>query len=185
VKSKDNILWIDLETTGLDPDKCSIIEVAAVMTTPDLFPLGYVEEVVRDLKPLVVWEQMNQWCRDTHKESGLWQEVEQTAVRVGDAECQILALIDRWMSEGAKPILGGQSVHFDRGFIAKHMPDLHKALSHRHLDVSAFMEGVKRWGTAGHEYLSMRPAHVKHRALDDIQWSIRRMEEIRREYFPE
>lgn len=183
MKHEHNILWIDLETTGLDPERCSIIEVAAVMTTPNLLPIGIVEEVVRDKLADDLWREMNDWCRVTHGESGLWDEVKASQVTVEDAECQILGLIERWMPEGKKPLLGGQSVHFDRGFIHKHMPELDKALAHRHLDVSGFMEGYKRWGFQD-SCLAKRPEHVAHRALDDILWSIIRMQEIRKALYP-
>lgn len=177
MKNEKNILWIDLETTGLDPKKCSILEVAAVVTTPKLFPIGIVEEVVKPKGKGELWEEMNDWCREQHTSSGLWREVVASLIRVDDAECQILALIERWFPDDVKPILGGQSVHFDRGFIREHMPELDRRLSHRHIDVTAFMEMISR--THVGSPLVKRPgSETKHRALDDILWSIGRMRDI-------
>jgi len=184
MKHENNILWIDLETTGLDPERCSIIEVAAVMTTADLLPVGIVEEVVCDKPTAALWAEMNDWCRTTHGESGLWDEVKETTVTLDDAECMIVALIDRWLPEGKKPLLGGQSVHFDRGFIRKHMPTLDGRLSHRHLDVSSFMEAGKRWGFQDSHLSRSDEPGAAHRALDDILWSIVRMQEIRKARYP-
>jgi oligoribonuclease len=174
---EDNILWIDLETTGLDPDRCSILEVAAVVTSPNLRTLYTYEGVVE--AGLEEWEEMNEWCRDTHTKSGLWHEAQTSILSVAAAEEDILRIVGRFWPEGAKPLLGGQSVHFDRGFIRKHMPALDARLSHRHLDVSSFLEALKRWTSSG----VRRQNDVAHRALPDILWSINCLDVLRVAYF--
>ena len=166
-------LWLDLETTGLDPDTCVVLEVAAIVTTNDLQELDTFEKVVAyDVEML----QMTRWPWKQHTENGLLDDVAtaygQTRLQGGDQPADIqyidthLAIFIREYSRDEKLRLAGSSVHFDREFMRKHLPYSLAALHYRQFDVSVFHE-LRRW--MGVEF----PAQTKaHRAMADIENSL-------------
>jgi len=158
-------LWIDLETTGLDPDNDRIIEVGWALTDH--------HELVEDFQAVLItpdkiaWELMQQdlFVQTMHTENDLLKDMESFGtILAEDAEDQILELLDK--HELGKPILAGSSVHFDRSFIRNWMPRLDRRLSHRHMDVSAirmFFDSV------GYHSVGEKVRPTMHRALEDAQ----------------
>ena len=158
-------LWIDLETTGLDPDNDRIIEVGWLLSD-SIEPVTEAQSVL--ITPdKIAWEQMKQdlFVQTMHTENDLLKDMECFGtILAEDAEDQILEDLQRYPEEPF--ILSGASVHFDRGFIRNWMPRLDRKLSHRHLDVSTLRMffndmGYQSYGEKGHP--------TKHRALEDVQ----------------
>jgi oligoribonuclease len=167
------ILWIDLETTGLNPEKHHILEVCAIVTDSDLCELGSTSGVVHVQKDIL--DEMDAWCTKTHTESGLVAECVASTLTTFDVERRILELIDRNWSQGVKPILAGSSIHFDRRFISKYMQRLDQRLHYRMLDVSALTEAYRLIFS----YEVPPPKLKPHRAAADIRQSIGLMSEYR------
>ncbi len=159
------ILWLDLETTGLDPDTDQILEVSVVITDNQIDELGEFSAVVGH-SPTVL-EGMNEWCKEQHFRSGLTKEVLQSDITLTQAEDAIIRLIKACSTED-RIILAGSSVHFDKGFLKKHMPRLHRLLNYRIIDVSTFKETL---AIVFNYYLQTSP-DAKHRAREDIRGSI-------------
>jgi oligoribonuclease len=162
----DNLLWLDMEMTGLDPETCVILEVAAIATDPGLVRLGTFDEVVR--QPKSALDAMDRWNTRTHTASGL-------AAKVADGlplevvETDLLAFVDAHFDAEEGVILCGNSITQDRKFVDRYMPRLAARLHYRMIDVSSFKEMLGRRFN-----LEFRKAQ-RHRALDDIEESIDEM----------
>jgi oligoribonuclease len=160
------LLWIDLEMTGLDEQKDSILEIAAVITTVDLKPIEEYHRVV--FQSDEVLKNMNDWCKKTHGESGLTAAVP-TGTPLPQVEKEMLALLGKHFATSDRIVLAGNSVGNDRRFIDRYLPELAKRLHYRLIDVSSFKEIFReRYGI-----------HVNkgnaHRAVDDIHESIKEL----------
>lgn len=162
-----NLIWIDLEMTGLDPEKERIIEIATIVTDKDLNILaeGPVLTVHQTDERL---NSMSDWCIRTHSENGLIERVKQSKLTERAAELQTLDFLKQWVPKGASPICGN-SVPQDKRFLYKYMPDLADYFHYRHLDVSTLKELVRRWKP---EILTQFTKKNTHLALDDIRESI-------------
>jgi oligoribonuclease len=161
-----NLLWVDLEMTGLDDLKDRILEVAAVVTDLELRPREEFHRVV--YQPPEVLENMNDWCKRTHGESGLTAAVPH-GTPLEQVENELIALVDRHFSAGERPVLAGNSVGNDQRFITRYMPRLTARLHYRVVDVSSFKEIFReRWNIQFAKKNS-------HRAVDDIHESIREL----------
>ena len=175
--SKDNLVWIDLEMTGLDPARDVIIEAAVLITDGELNIIadGPDFAIHRTDAELSV---MNAWNRQTHHGSGLIKRVKASDVTIGQAEEQILEFVRDWTVEGKSPLCGN-SVHQDRRFLYGEMPRLIEWLSYRIVDVSTIKELALRW------YPEMEPfvKQERHRALDDIRESIDELRWYRQQLF--
>jgi oligoribonuclease len=175
--SKGNMVWIDLEMTGLDPDHDVIIEAAVLITDAQLNIIADGPDVAisRSDEQLSV---MNDWNRRTHHGSGLIKRVKVSDVSIERAEQEILEFVQKWTVERKSPLCGN-SVHQDRRFLYGEMPKLIDWLSYRIVDVSTIKELAKRW------YPEMEP-FVKqecHRALEDIRESIDELRWYRQQIF--
>ncbi|MDG4952614.1 oligoribonuclease [Actinobacillus equuli subsp. equuli] len=162
-----NLIWIDLEMTGLDPEKERIIEIATIVTDKDLNILaeGPVLTVHQSDELL---NKMSDWCIKTHTENGLIERVKQSKLTERAVELQTLDFLKQWVPKGASPICGN-SVAQDKRFLYKYMPDLADYFHYRHLDVSTLKELARRWKP---EMLHQFTKKSTHLALDDIRESI-------------
>ena len=161
------LLWVDLEMTGLDDIKDSILEVAAIVTDVQLKPLEEYHRVV--FQPAEVLENMNDWCKKTHGESGLTAAVP-NGTPLPQVEKELLELISRHFDSKDRPVLCGNSIGNDRRFIDRYTPELAKRLHYRMIDVSSFKEVYR-------DRFSIEfKKKNSHRATDDILESIRELE---------
>ena len=175
--SAGNMVWIDLEMTGLDPGRDVIIEAAVLITDAELNIIADGPDLAinRTREELSV---MNGWNRRTHHGSGLIKRVKASEVTIEQAEQEILEFVQQWTIEGKSPLCGN-SVHQDRRFLHGEMPKLIDWLNYRIVDVSTIKELAKRW------YPQMEPfvKQERHRALDDIRESIDELRWYRQQIF--
>jgi oligoribonuclease len=167
MKHKDNLIWIDLEMTGLEPDTDRIIEIATIVTDANLNTLaeGPVMAVHQSDELL---NGMDEWCTRTHGESGLTKRVQESRISEREAELATIRFLEEWVDKGASPICGN-SVGQDRRFLVKYMPELEAYFHYRTLDVSTLKELARRWKP---EILPGFEKKGTHLALDDIRESI-------------
>jgi len=162
----NKFFFLDLETTGLDAATCHILEVAAVITD---HKLNILEEYTTPIwAPPSTLQAMDDWCKTTHKNSGLLVDVAETSVTLAEAELTLQKL-KRKHFPVEKPAISGSSVHFDKRFIDQHMPTFSKELSHRIIDVSSFMGALSNYHNFIIESKREKPVH---RAFPDIIDSI-------------
>jgi Oligoribonuclease (3''->5'' exoribonuclease) len=165
--SENNLIWIDLEMTGLDPDTHKIIEIATVVTDAQLNILAE-GPVLAIHQPQSELDKMDDWCTRTHSQSGLVARVQQSDIDEQTAIEQTIAFLSQWVPSGASPICGN-SVGQDRRFLYRHMPALERYFHYRTVDVSTLKELVRRWQP---EVLNDFSKQGTHLALDDIRESI-------------
>ncbi|GAA0489941.1 oligoribonuclease [Paractinoplanes deccanensis] len=173
-------MWIDCEMTGLDLGKDKLIEVAALVTDPDLNVLGegvdlviHADDAALDAMPPVV--------RDMHAKSGLTDEVRASTITMAEAEEAVLAYVRQFVPNPRTAPLCGNSIATDRGFLARDMPALDDFLHYRMIDVSSIKELCRRWYPR--VYFGQPAKGLAHRALADIRESIRELEYYRRTIF--
>ncbi|RZU52312.1 oligoribonuclease [Krasilnikovia cinnamomea] len=176
----DLLVWIDCEMTGLDLGKDALIEVAALVTDPDLNVLGegidlviHADDAALDAMPEVV--------RDMHAKSGLTEEVRRSAITIAEAEDAVLTYVREFVPSPRTAPLCGNSIATDRGFLARDMPTLDAYLHYRMIDVSSIKELCRRWYPR--VYFGQPAKGLAHRALADIRESIRELEYYRRTVF--
>lgn len=162
------IAWIDIETTGLDPQKDFILELALIITDTKLEVLEQQTWVLNPAPENELLARMNDWVIKTHGESGLLQLVG-TGAPAAQVEAEAAQIIAKHTGK-YKPTLAGSSPHFDRGFIRSQMPKLDDALHYRHFDTSVLESAFRMWRPDLTQPRDGR--NVAHRALDDIQWSV-------------
>ncbi|WP_293266828.1 oligoribonuclease [Neptunomonas sp.] len=177
---KDNLIWIDLEMTGLDPDTDYIIEIATIVTDANLNVLAEGPSLVIH-QPEMVMDNMNEWCVKQHGKSGLTQRVHESNVTEREAEQQTIAFIAEYVDKGASPICGN-SIGQDRRFLHRYMPELENYFHYRNLDVSTIKELARRWKP---ELLSNFKKQGSHLAMDDIRDSIAELQHYRANFFRE
>jgi oligoribonuclease len=163
----DNLIWLDMEMTGLSPDSDRIIELAVVVTDADL-------NVIAE-SPVIVVHQANEildgmdaWNKGTHGRSGLIEKVKSSTTDEAQATSQMLTFLKQHVPEGKSPMCGN-SICQDRRFMARYMPELEKYFHYRNLDVSTFKELARRWKPT--VYSGFKKVS-KHEALADIYESI-------------
>ena len=176
-KSDQNLVWLDCEMTGLDPEKERIIEIAVVVTGPQLTPRieGPVLAIHQSDELL---EQMDKWNKTTHGRSGLIDKVKASSVTEEDAQAQLLAFLAKYAPKGKVPMCGN-TIGQDRRFLAKYMPGLEAFFHYRNVDVSTFKELAKRWRP---EVYSAFKKRQKHTALADVHESIDELEHYREHF---
>ncbi|MBY6187663.1 oligoribonuclease [Marinobacter hydrocarbonoclasticus] len=173
-----NLIWIDLEMTGLDPEENTIIEIATIVTDSELNVLAE-GPVLAVHQPQSELDKMDEWNVRTHGNSGLIDRVKASKVTLAEAERQTLEFLAKWVPEGASPICGN-SVGQDRRFLVKYMPALEAYFHYRTIDVSTVKELVRRWQP---ELLNEFSKAGSHQALDDIRESIAELSFYRRKVF--
>ncbi|RYF76054.1 MAG: oligoribonuclease [Comamonadaceae bacterium] len=166
-KSDQNLVWLDCEMTGLDPEKERLIEIAVVVTGPDLTP--------RIDGPVLVIHQsdaqldaMDAWNKGTHGRSGLIDKVRASTLTEAEAEQQLLEFVGRYIPRSGSPMCGN-TIGQDRRFLARYMPKLEAYFHYRNLDVSTLKELAKRWKPAAYSAFKKQQAHT---ALADVHESI-------------
>ena len=169
----DILVWIDMEMTGLEPDKERIIEMATSLTDGQLVEIAEGPAIVIKQDDGVL-AAMDEWNTKHHHASGLVERVKASTITDADAEAQTLAFINAHVGAKERPVLAGNSIHQDRRFIRRYMPTLEKRLHYRMVDVSTIKELARRWFP---QICNKQPQkNETHRALDDIRESI---EELR------
>jgi oligoribonuclease len=176
----DLLVWIDCEMTGLDLGKDALIEVAALVTDPDLHVLGDGVDVVIHADEAAL-AGMPDVVRQMHEKSGHTEEARRSAVTVPEAEDMIMEYITQWVPDPRSAPLCGNSIATDRGFVARDMPRLDAHLHYRMIDVSSIKELCRRWYPR--VYFGQPAKGLAHRALADIRESIRELEYYRRTIF--
>jgi oligoribonuclease len=176
----DRLVWIDCEMTGLDLGRDALIEVAALVTDSDLNILGEGVDVVIHADDALL-DGMVAVVRDMHAKSGLTDEVRRATVTVAEAERMVLDYIRQHVPEPRTAPLCGNSIATDRGFLTRDMPELDEYLHYRMVDVSSLKELTRRWYPR--VYFGQPQKGLAHRALADIQESIRELEYYRRTVF--
>ena len=174
---QDRLIWIDLEMTGLDTGADSILEIATVVTDSQLNVLAEGPELAI-AHSLATLEVMDDWNRNQHRGSGLWQRVLDSDVGIAQAEARTVAFLNQWVPAKASPMCGN-SICQDRRFMARWMPALEAHFHYRNLDVSTLKELVKRWKP---ELAKGLRKHGKHEALADIYESIEEMKYYREHF---
>ncbi len=166
-KSDLNLVWLDCEMTGLDPERERLIEIAVVVTGPDLTPR--IEGPVLVIhQPDEILNAMDAWNKGTHGRSGLIEKVKASTLTEAQAEAELLAFIQRYVPKASSPLCGN-TISQDRRFLVKYMPRLEAWLHYRNLDVSTLKELARRWKP---EVYAAFKKQQKHTALADVQESI-------------
>jgi oligoribonuclease len=176
--SRDNLIWIDLEMTGLDPMQDCIIEIATVVTDANLEVIAE-GPVMAIHQPDTVLAGMDEWNTRQHGASGLVDRVRASRVDTEEAERATIEFLSRHVPQGASPMCGN-SICQDRRFLARQMPRLEKYFHYRNLDVSTLKELARRWHPEVAAAFSKEGAHL---ALADIHESIRELRHYRDNLF--
>ena len=171
---KDNLIWIDLEMTGLEPKTDVIIEIATIVTDSDLNILAEGPSLAIHQSDAIL-DAMDEWCTNQHGNSGLTQRVKDSAISESDAEQQTIAFLQEFVDKGASPMCGN-SIGQDRRFLNKYMPELEAFFHYRNLDVSSLKELAKRWNPGVADGVVKKGSHL---AMDDIRDSINELKHYR------
>ncbi|WP_027499808.1 oligoribonuclease [Rhodococcus sp. UNC363MFTsu5.1] len=177
---QDKLVWIDCEMTGLRLGTDKLIEVAALVTDSDLNVLGDGVDIVIHADDAALAD-MPDVVKEMHERSGLTEEVRRSTVTLEEAEQQVLAYIREHIPTAGTAPLAGNSIATDRGFLARDMPALDEYLHYRMIDVSSIKELCRRWYPR--IYFGQPEKGLAHRALADIQESIRELKYYRRTAF--
>ncbi|GMQ45258.1 oligoribonuclease [Vibrio sp. 10N] len=176
--SDDNLIWVDLEMTGLDPETHKIIEIASIVTDSELNILAE-GPVIAIHQPEAELAKMDDWCTNTHTASGLVARVQASEHNEESAIRETIAFLEKWVPKGKSPICGN-SIGQDRRFLYKHMPELEQYFHYRYVDVSTIKELTRRWKPEVLDGFSKQGTHL---ALDDIRESIAELKFYRETIF--
>jgi oligoribonuclease len=170
-----NLIWLDLEMTGLDPRKEVILEIATLVTDSELNVIAEGPNLIIHQSDAIL-DSMNEWCIKQHNKTGLVDAVKQSTVLAQEAEQQTLDFLKMHVNPQKSPMCGN-SICTDRQFLRKYMPDLEAYFHYRHIDVSTLKELAKRWS----KEKVFEKKTSSHRALDDIYESLDELKHYRSE----
>jgi oligoribonuclease len=173
-KSDQNLVWIDCEMSGLDPEKERLLEIAVVITGPQLTPRIEGPVLVIHQSDAVLGA-MDAWNKGTHGKSGLTDKVRASTISEAEAERQVLAFISQYVPKQGSPMCGN-TIGQDRRFLVKYMPTLETWFHYRNLDVSTLKELARRWKPEVYASFKKRQLHT---ALADVHESIDELEHYR------
>lgn len=173
-KNHENLIWLDMEMTGLSPENNVILEVAVVITDSQLNVLAESPSYAI-VQPQIELDKMDKWNVNTHTKSGLLARIANEGVELDFAEKELLKLLKKYIAKGVSPLCGN-TIHQDRKFIVRYMPQLEEYLHYRNIDVSTIKELAKRWYPNIAEGFKK---HNKHEALADIYESIEELKYYR------
>lgn len=174
----DNLIWLDLEMTGLEPETDRILEIATIVTDSQLNVIAE-GPVLALYQPDDVLDGMDEWCTKTHGESGLTARVKESRISEAVAERETLAFVKQYVDAGASPMCGN-SIGQDRRFLVKYMPEFEAFFHYRNLDVSTIKELARRWKPEVASGVKKKNSHL---ALDDIRESIAELQYYREHFF--
>lgn len=177
-QSADNLVWIDMEMTGLDPDCEKVLEIATIVTDGQLNVLAE-GPVIAIHQSDEILNAMDDWCTKTHGDSGLTERCRKSDCNEQQACEETLAFLHGWVKKGSSPLCGN-SIGQDRRFMVRHMPSLEAYFHYRNVDVSTIKELVRRWKP---EVLNQFHKKGTHQALDDIRESIAELQFYRKHVF--
>jgi oligoribonuclease len=172
--TQDRLVWIDLEMTGLDTMRDSVLEIATIVTDAGLNVLAEGPELAI-AHPLSALEAMDEWNRNQHGKSGLWRRVLEEGVPMAEAEARTLAFLQQWLEANQSPMCGN-SICQDRRFLHRCMPRLERFFHYRNLDVSTLKELARRWAPEVAAGVRKESAHT---ALSDVRDSIAELRHYR------
>ncbi len=175
--SENNLIWIDLEMTGLVPERDVIIEIATIVTDSNLNELAR-GPVLAIHQPDAILDAMDEWNTRQHGKSGLVERVRTSGISTTEAERQTITFLQQWVPPGKSPMCGN-SICQDRRFLARYMPALERYFHYRNLDVSTLKELVVRWKPGIKDGLVKKGTHL---ALDDICESIEELKYYRERF---
>ncbi len=178
MQNENNLIWIDLEMTGLNPDTDVIIEMATVVTDANLNILAE-GPVIAIHQPDSIILNMDDWNTNQHGKSGLTQRVRDSKISIQQAETSTITFLEQWIHAGKSPMCGN-SICQDRRFLARGMPLLEDYFHYRNLDVSTIKELARRWRPDVLAGVKKSGAHL---ALDDIKDSIAELQHYRQTFF--
>ena len=166
---RDKLVWIDLEMTGLDPERDLILEIAALVTDDDLVIVAEGPDIVVH-QPSAALDAMDPVVVKMHDDSGLRKAVEASTVSLEEAGAAVLAFLQQHLPVPRTVPLCGNSIATDRGFLVRHLPEVDAFFHYRSIDVSTVKELCRRWYPQAYEAAPAKAGH--HRALDDIRESV-------------
>lgn len=172
-----NLIWIDLEMTGLDPEKNVIIEMATIVTDSQL-------NIIAEGPTLAIHQSealmgmMDEWCTNQHGQSGLTERVRKSIISEQEAEQKTISFLKQYVPRGVSPMCGN-SIGQDRRFLVRYMPELEQFFNYRNIDVTTLKELAKRWKPEALEGFKKKGSHL---ALDDIRDSIGELKHYRKTF---
>ncbi|KUJ74784.1 oligoribonuclease [Thiomicrospira sp. XS5] len=178
MKSENNLIWIDLEMTGLDHKTDQIIEIATVVTDAELNVLGEGPVIAIQTEQHYL-DGMDEWCTTHHGNSGLTKRVQESNISMRESELQTLEFLKDFVPKGKSPMCGN-TICQDRRFLIEQMPELEAFFHYRNLDVSSLKELARRWAPSVYSSHKKKGAHL---ALDDIYESIEELKHYRQNLF--
>ncbi|UAW99124.1 oligoribonuclease [Halopseudomonas nanhaiensis] len=177
MQNADNLIWIDLEMTGLDPDNDVIIEIATIVTDSQLNVLAEGPSMAVK-QPDALLDGMDEWNTRQHGQSGLTQRVKDSTISLAEAERLTIDFLSQWVPAGRSPMCGN-SICQDRRFLYRGMPELERYFHYRNLDVSTLKELAARWAPEVKNGFHKQSTHL---AMDDIRDSINELRHYREHF---